>query len=341
MMAASNAMQARWRCACRTLTRNCCALASCDVPVTFVGSASTVTRLRKGSSNFQDSCCGCLCFPAIPAITKLGACGSAHPAGRSRRCGWARPAAPSRWGRAGLRCRARAAGRSRGIALICASRSQRVGLPPSITSVTPEPDGRGRTWLAWPLVADSSTVSRFRRREREGPRMKHTRIASGMGGLLTFGLAALLAATLARAQAAPPEIAFDSVPDFLRLPDGMYLGEVSGVALDSHRNIFVFSRGNTTGPAYGAAAAQLLEFDSHGRFMREIGHNLYAWSFAHAVRVDRHDNIWATDKGSDEVVRFNPKGRVTLVLGRKSEASDEGAHPLAHPRPPLPPVDGL
>jgi hypothetical protein len=59
----------------------------------------------------------------------------------------------------------------------------------------------------------------------------------------------------------------------------------------------VFSRGNTKGPAYAAAAAQLLESDAEGNFLREIGKNLYAWSFAHTVRVDRDDNIWATDKG--------------------------------------------
>ena len=57
-----------------------------------------------------------------------------------------------------------------------------------------------------------------------------------------------------------PEIQYHSVPDFLQLPADLYFGEVSGVAVNSKGHIFVFSRGNTTGPAYGAAAAQLLEF---------------------------------------------------------------------------------
>ena len=109
-------------------------------------------------------------------------------------------------------------------------------------------------------------------------------------------------------QASVPEIPYESVPNFLKLPTGMYLGEASGVAVNSKGHVFVFSRGNTTGPAYGAAAAQLLEFDPDGYFYREIGHNLYAWSFAHTVKVDKHDNIWATDKGSDMVIKFNPAG---------------------------------
>ena len=139
----------------------------------------------------------------------------------------------------------------------------------------------------------------------------------------------------------PPEIRYHSAPDFLKLPPDIYLGEVAGVAVNSKGHVFVFSRGNSTGPAYGAGAAQLLEFDANGKFVREIGHNLYAWSFAHAVRVDKQDNIWVADKGSDMVIKFNPEGRVVMVLGRKQEASDEGTGPLKHPKPPLPPVDGM
>jgi hypothetical protein len=118
-----------------------------------------------------------------------------------------------------------------------------------------------------------------------------------------------------RAQAtAVPEIRYESVPDFLKLPADVYLGEVSGVAVNSKGHVFVLSRGNTSGPAYGAAAGQLLEFDADGRFIREIGHNLYAWSFAHMVKVDAQDNIWVTDKGSDMVIKFNREGRVVMFL---------------------------
>ena len=139
----------------------------------------------------------------------------------------------------------------------------------------------------------------------------------------------------------PPEIRYRAVADFLKLPPDIYLGEVAGVAVNSKGHVFVFSRGNSTGPAYGASAAQLLEFDADGKFVREIGHNLYAWSFAHAVRVDKQDNIWVADKGSDMVIKFDPEGRVVMVFGRKQEASDEGTGPLKHPNPPLPPVDGM
>jgi len=146
--------------------------------------------------------------------------------------------------------------------------------------------------------------------------------------------------SIAAAQTPAPAIPFDSIAEPLKLPRDLYLGEVTGVAVNSKGHVFVLSRGNTTGPAYAAAAAQLLQFDSRGKFIREIGKNLYAWSFGHSVRIDRDDNIWVTDKGSDMVIRFNPEGRVTMVFGRKQEASDEDTGPLKHPKPPLPPEVG-
>jgi NHL repeat-containing protein len=154
-------------------------------------------------------------------------------------------------------------------------------------------------------------------------------------------LALVAVAGTALAQPSVPEIHFTSVPDYPNLPDGMNFGEVPGVAVNSRGHVFVFSRSNSaTGPAFGAAAAQLFEFDEKGNYVREIGKGLYAWSEAHSVRIDKADNIWAIDKGSNMIVKFNPKGRVVWVFGRRQEAAD-GAEPLGHPDPPLPPVDGL
>src|SRR5437879_466049 len=81
------------------------------------------------------------------------------------------------------------------------------------------------------------------------------------------------------AQQNVPDLPFDSVADFFKLPAGMNFGEVPGVAVDSKGNIYVFTRSNTaTGPAYAPAAAQLLEFSPRGEFIREIGKGLYGWS---------------------------------------------------------------
>jgi len=77
----------------------------------------------------------------------------------------------------------------------------------------------------------------------------------------------LLLTGLAFAQQSAPEIAFDSVPDFPKLPSGMNFGEVPGVAVNSQGHVFVFTRSNSaSGPAYAPTAAQLLEFGPDGEF---------------------------------------------------------------------------
>jgi len=156
---------------------------------------------------------------------------------------------------------------------------------------------------------------------------------------LSLAILLLLSAAPRAQQAAPPDIPFASVANFLKVPADMNLGEGAGVAVNSKGHVFVFTRGNISGPAFGATAAQLLEFGADGKFLREIGKGLYAFSFAHTVRVDKDDNIWCVDKGSDMVVKFNPDGHVVTVFGRKKEASDE-AEPWKRVTPPLAPING-
>jgi streptogramin lyase len=139
--------------------------------------------------------------------------------------------------------------------------------------------------------------------------------------LLAVSFVTWCMAPVATQTPAVPELPFESVPDPLTLPPDIHFGEIAGVAVNSKGHIFVFSRGNVTGPAYMATASQLLEFDPKGKFVREIGKNNFAWAYAHAVRVDKQDNIWIVDKGSNMILKFNPQGRVVWVFGRKGESS--------------------
>jgi outer membrane protein assembly factor BamB len=125
--------------------------------------------------------------------------------------------------------------------------------------------------------------------------------------------APLLAQSKAKAQNVP-EIPYDSVPNFLKFPPNLYLGEGIGVATNSKGHVFAYTRSGET---------RLFEFDQNGTFVREIGQGLYGFAFAHAVRVDPQDNIWAVDEGTNMVIKFNPAGRVVMVLGRRPEAVDE------------------
>ena len=105
----------------------------------------------------------------------------------------------------------------------------------------------------------------------------------------------------------------------LQLPDGWNFGEVAGVAVTSKGHVIAFLRADQVGSAYAAKAAQLVEFDQNGKFVREIAHNHFAFSFAEAVRVDKNDNIWIVDKGSNMIVEFGQDGRAITHHSRREE----------------------
>jgi sugar lactone lactonase YvrE len=107
-----------------------------------------------------------------------------------------------------------------------------------------------------------------------------------------------------------PIIPHTSVPNFFKLPPDLYFGEGIGIATNSKGHVFVYHRSGDT---------RLFEFDQNGTFVKEWGQGLYGLEFAHAVRVDREDNVWVVDEGTNMVIKFNPEGRVMMVLGRRPE----------------------
>jgi DNA-binding beta-propeller fold protein YncE len=145
--------------------------------------------------------------------------------------------------------------------------------------------------------------------------------------------AILIVGVPATAQKEGPEIRFDSVPNALQLPAGLYLGEVGGVATNSHGDIFVYTRTGhptiTIGTArpFAHGGSRLFQFDHTGKYVREIGKDSYAFMFASQVRVDPSDNIWAVDEMTNTVIEFDPQGRVGMLLGRKAENVNVPARP--------------
>src|SRR5262249_10273602 len=148
----------------------------------------------------------------------------------------------------------------------------------------------------------------------------------GVRRMLDGGLAAATVAYGATLAAqSVPEIAYDAA-DILKLPDTIHLGEAAGVATNSKGHIFVYTRTGAANAAVGSsrtfykAGSRLLQFDPSGKFVRELGVGVYGFNFAQAVRIDPQDNIWLVDQGSSNVMKFDPDGRLQLVLSRKPEA---------------------
>ncbi|HUP51889.1 MAG TPA: 6-bladed beta-propeller [Longimicrobiales bacterium] len=141
--------------------------------------------------------------------------------------------------------------------------------------------------------------------------------------LVAVGLAA---ASALQAQTRAPEIPFQAVDALGGFPDDIHLGEVAGVARNSRNEIFVYTRTGNPNLALGLAryisrgGSRLFKFDSRGRYEREMGQGIYGALFAQQVRVSADDNIWIVDRMSGQVIRFDPQGRIQMVLSRKPEA---------------------
>lgn len=107
---------------------------------------------------------------------------------------------------------------------------------------------------------------------------------------------------------------FEPELNFLKLPLGKNMGEVSGIAVNSKGNILVFHRGKQP----------LLEFSNKGEFIRSIGDDLFIRG--HGLKVDKQDNIWTTDREAHVVLKINPQGKVLMVLGRWNHPGEESMY---------------
>ena len=116
----------------------------------------------------------------------------------------------------------------------------------------------------------------------------------------------------------PPPLPYIAAPESFRLPHGANFGGTSGVAFNAKGNIFVIHRG----------PMPLMAFDPDGAFIRGFGDGLF--ERPHGLRIDAEDNIWATDVAANLVYKFDPEGRLTMVLGCKGQTGEW--HPYGHLR---------
>src|SRR6266545_5938709 len=146
--------------------------------------------------------------------------------------------------------------------------------------------------------------------------------AQGRGGTPAAQAAAAEARAKQEAlEKATPQLQFTEEVLPLVIPDHT-LGETEGVSMNSKGHLFVYSRTGKGGAARGGTAAELFEFDQNNKYVKQWAPDSYGASFAHSVRVDKYDNVWFVDEGSNMVVKMDAAGMVKMTLGRKPEAID-------------------
>lgn len=147
-----------------------------------------------------------------------------------------------------------------------------------------------------------------------------------------FATLLLAAAAAIALPAAAQELSY-ATSQPLTLPHDTFFGMAAGVATDSKGNVFVYTRnGEPTVTLAGSRSfahggSSLYEFGPDGKFIRQIGKQIYGFLAAQQVRVDRNDNIWVVDRYSSMVIKLDPQGHVAMLLGRKPESVDVPSKP--------------
>lgn len=111
------------------------------------------------------------------------------------------------------------------------------------------------------------------------------------------------------------------VGDWPAPPDGLVLGQVSGVGVDSRGDVFVFRRAERAWQGeelnlQPIASAAVLQLDGEtGELVAQWGAGEFV--MPHSLTIDAADNVWLTDVGLHQVFKCDRAGNQLMVLGER------------------------
>jgi DNA-binding beta-propeller fold protein YncE len=169
--------------------------------------------------------------------------------------------------------------------------------------------------------------------------MKRTWMCGGGAALaVTAGATVALLARSVNAQTSRPEAPlFEPDPLWSQaLPHKWVTGQIGGVAVDSHDNVWVFHRPATIPDGEKAAsltppqaecclpAPAVLEFASNGRFLQAWGGpgQGYEWpTTEHGIFVDEKDHVWLSGsaKEDNQILKFTSAGKFIMQIGHSGK----------------------
>ena len=146
--------------------------------------------------------------------------------------------------------------------------------------------------------------------------------------LIGFGLTWAFAKYIATPP--PSGETYRLVPNWPRLPNGIALGQVSGIGIDSSGDVFVFHRAERVWEGE-ELSLELIQSPTVFVLNGETGDLLESWGadmfvMPHGLTIDNEDNLWLTDVGLHQVFKFDRAGNLLMTLGERGVAGEDSSH---------------
>ena len=116
------------------------------------------------------------------------------------------------------------------------------------------------------------------------------------------------------------------VENWPKIPSNYELGNPTGLALKSNQNLIVFHRGSrswqTPMPKNKIKENTIIEIDnSSGEIINAWGADMFI--MPHGLEIDNENNIWITDVGLHQVIKYDSNGKELMVLGKEFEPGSD------------------
>jgi len=109
-------------------------------------------------------------------------------------------------------------------------------------------------------------------------------------------------------------IAYEVDPSWPQRPAEMQWAEMSGIAVDRHNHVWLFTR----------ATPPVQVYDTSGKLVRAWGTETIGR--AHLLRFDRDGNVWVSDVAHHTVMQFTPEGKLLKTIGTPDQPGCDQTH---------------
>lgn len=144
-----------------------------------------------------------------------------------------------------------------------------------------------------------------------------------------YCLIALFISMLTNSVIADSNSSYSVVSNWPDIPKNISMGQATGVAVDSHNHVFIFHRASREWvepfPIERISDDTVLMLDgATGEIKNSWGGGLFI--MPHGLSVDKENNVWITDVGSQQIHKFSHDGELILSIGEAGVLGKDKTH---------------